>query len=177
MSLSFFYESAFHLPHKLEKAQNLRQFSSRHPSFSCMNVSSCILSWCDFPTCVPSQAPQPRLLTRVWSVNSGRMWAKPSVCAKCHSSARAYYLSESILWVESLKMSFQSLTVFYVFRRTSLELCARVSSGQPRVLGVCQLGALQCLGRSFTLVNDNECDWPEGNNTSGTKCQRESGIL
>ncbi|XP_019739092.1 complement component C7 isoform X2 [Hippocampus comes] len=58
---------------------------------------------------------------------------------------------------------------------TSLELCARVSSGQPRVLGVCQLGALRCLGRSFTLVNDNECDWPEGNNTSGTKCQQLAG--
>ncbi|XP_077398784.1 complement component C7-like [Vanacampus margaritifer] len=53
---------------------------------------------------------------------------------------------------------------------TSLELCARLSSSQPRVLGVCQLGALRCLGRSFTLVNDSECDWPTGT-TSGTKCQ------
>ncbi|XP_037122261.1 complement component 7b isoform X2 [Syngnathus acus] len=53
---------------------------------------------------------------------------------------------------------------------TSLELCARISSSQPRVLGVCQVGALQCLGRNFTLVNNSECDWPEGT-TSGTKCQ------
>ncbi|XP_061655557.1 complement component 7b [Phyllopteryx taeniolatus] len=56
---------------------------------------------------------------------------------------------------------------------TSLELCARVSSSQPRVLGVCQLGALRCLGRSFTLVNDTECEWSK-ETASGTKCQAGS---
>ncbi|XP_061733152.1 complement component 7b isoform X2 [Nerophis ophidion] len=64
---------------------------------------------------------------------------------------------------------------------TSLELCARVSRSQPRVLGMCQLGALRCLGRSFTLVNDSECIWPEESScqacTPATTCQRESAGL
>ncbi|XP_054612898.1 complement component 7b isoform X2 [Dunckerocampus dactyliophorus] len=56
------------------------------------------------------------------------------------------------------------------------------SSSPPRVLGVCQLGALRCLGRSFTLVNDSECNWPEETSTScehckpGTKCHAGSCV-
>ncbi|XP_057674287.1 complement component 7b isoform X1 [Corythoichthys intestinalis] len=56
---------------------------------------------------------------------------------------------------------------------TSLELCARVTSSQSRVLGVCQLGALRCLGRNFTLVNDSECDWSK-ETKPGAKCQAGS---
>ncbi|XP_070706772.1 complement component 7b [Pempheris klunzingeri] len=60
---------------------------------------------------------------------------------------------------------------------TSLQLCARLGSSQSRLLGVCQLGALQCVGRSFTLANDSDCDWPRETFTScedckpGTVCQ------
>lgn len=65
--------------------------------------------------------------------------------------------------------------------RTSLELCARLGSSQPRLLGVCQLGALQCLGRSFTLANDSDCNWPEETTCDdckpGTICQGESAGL
>ncbi|KAK5851682.1 hypothetical protein PBY51_023219 [Eleginops maclovinus] len=44
---------------------------------------------------------------------------------------------------------------------TSLQLCARLGSSQTRVLGVCQLGALRCMGRSFELAIDAECDTPQ----------------
>ncbi|KAM7393266.1 hypothetical protein PAMA_008087 [Pampus argenteus] len=54
---------------------------------------------------------------------------------------------------------------------TSLELCARLGSGQPRLLGVCQLGALQCLGRGFTLVSDGDCNRPEGTSTTCKDCK------
>lgn len=64
--------------------------------------------------------------------------------------------------------------------RTSLQLCARLGSSQTRLLGVCQLGALQCAGRKFTLAIDSECNWPEETFESckdckpGTNCQGES---
>ncbi|KAE8284817.1 Complement component C7 Precursor [Larimichthys crocea] len=60
---------------------------------------------------------------------------------------------------------------------TSLQLCARLGSSRTRLLGVCQLGALQCIGRSFTLANDNDCGWPDKASiscddcTPGTICQ------
>ncbi|KAM3599478.1 uncharacterized protein V6R79_006527 [Siganus canaliculatus] len=63
---------------------------------------------------------------------------------------------------------------------TTLQLCARLTSSQSRVLGVCQLGALQCLGRSFTLASDSDCDWPDETFTScenckpGTVCQESA---
>ncbi|KAF7655348.1 hypothetical protein LDENG_00057370, partial [Lucifuga dentata] len=53
----------------------------------------------------------------------------------------------------------------------SLPLCARIGSSQTRILGVCQLGALRCLGRSFNLANDSECDWPEETFTSCEDCK------
>ncbi|XP_028273758.1 complement component C7 isoform X2 [Parambassis ranga] len=59
---------------------------------------------------------------------------------------------------------------------TSLQLCARLGgSSQTRLLGVCQLGALRCMGRSVTLARD--CNLPEDTFTScrdckpGTTCQ------
>ncbi|XP_075993066.1 complement component C7-like [Genypterus blacodes] len=55
--------------------------------------------------------------------------------------------------------------------QTSLRLCARIGSDQTRLLGVCQLGALRCLGRSFTLVDDRECDWPQETFTSCETCR------
>ena len=56
--------------------------------------------------------------------------------------------------------------------RASLQLCIRVAS-QPtaRLLGVCQLGALRCLGRSFTLTSDRDCDWSEETFTSCDDCK------
>ncbi|KAM9735147.1 complement component C7-like [Menidia menidia] len=63
----------------------------------------------------------------------------------------------------------------------SLQLCTKVASrSTPILLGVCRLGALQCLGRSFTLTSDADCDWPEETFTScrdckpGTVCQESA---
>ncbi|XP_029024267.1 complement component 7b isoform X2 [Betta splendens] len=53
----------------------------------------------------------------------------------------------------------------------SLQLCARLSSSQTRLLGVCQLEALRCLGRSFTLTSDGDCVWPQETFTSCDGCQ------
>uniref|UniRef100_A0A3Q1BSD8 Complement component C7 n=1 Tax=Amphiprion ocellaris TaxID=80972 RepID=A0A3Q1BSD8_AMPOC len=70
------------------------------------------------------------------------------------------------------KMPFQCLA--------SLQLCARLGSSQPHLLGVCQLGALRCMGRSFTLAGKSDCKWPEEAFTSceackpGTVCQESA---
>uniref|UniRef100_A0A8C4IIW3 Complement component C7 n=1 Tax=Dicentrarchus labrax TaxID=13489 RepID=A0A8C4IIW3_DICLA len=70
------------------------------------------------------------------------------------------------------KMPFQCLT--------SLQLCARLGSSRTRLLGVCQLGALKCMGRSFTLASDSDCNWPDQTSTScedckpGTICQEST---
>ncbi|XP_041815757.1 complement component 7b [Chelmon rostratus] len=64
---------------------------------------------------------------------------------------------------------------------TSLQLCAKLGSSQTRLLEVCQLGALRCMGRTFTLAGDSECDWPDKTSTScedchpGTICQESVG--
>uniref|UniRef100_A0A8D0AH51 Complement component C7 n=1 Tax=Sander lucioperca TaxID=283035 RepID=A0A8D0AH51_SANLU len=54
---------------------------------------------------------------------------------------------------------------------TSLQLCAKFGSSRARLLSVCQLGALQCMGRSFVLVNDRDCAWPEETVTSCVDCK------
>uniref|UniRef100_A0A3P8TNR8 Complement component C7 n=1 Tax=Amphiprion percula TaxID=161767 RepID=A0A3P8TNR8_AMPPE len=70
------------------------------------------------------------------------------------------------------KMPFQCLA--------SLQLCARLGSSQPHLLGVCQLGALRCMGRSFTLAGNSDCKWPDEAFTSceackpGTVCQESA---
>ncbi|XP_076613355.1 complement component C7-like [Chaetodon auriga] len=64
---------------------------------------------------------------------------------------------------------------------TSLQLCAKLGSSQSRLLEVCQLGALRCMGRDFTLASDSDCDWPDKAATSceacnpGTICQDSTG--
>ncbi|TNN49358.1 Complement component C7 [Liparis tanakae] len=51
----------------------------------------------------------------------------------------------------------------------SLPACARLGSSRARLLSVCQLGALRCLGRSFQLASD--CDWPEDTTTTCVNCR------
>ncbi|XP_066501730.1 complement component 7b [Hoplias malabaricus] len=53
----------------------------------------------------------------------------------------------------------------------SLQVCASVLSGRVDRLTVCKLGALQCQGRSFSLLLDSECEWPETKFTSCQGCQ------
>ncbi|XP_067107258.1 complement component 7b isoform X2 [Osmerus mordax] len=53
----------------------------------------------------------------------------------------------------------------------SMLLCATLPGGRRRTLGICQLGSLTCLGRSFTLANDSDCDWPNREFTSCQNCQ------
>ncbi|KAA8584656.1 hypothetical protein FQN60_008441, partial [Etheostoma spectabile] len=54
---------------------------------------------------------------------------------------------------------------------TSLQLCAKLGSSKARLLSVCQLGALRCMGRSFALVSDSDCAWPEETVTSCVDCK------
>ncbi|CAB1455492.1 unnamed protein product [Pleuronectes platessa] len=54
---------------------------------------------------------------------------------------------------------------------TSLLLCAGLVSTQtPRLLSLCQLGALRCIGRSFVLNTDTDCRWPPPIFTSYGDC-------
>ncbi|XP_030625001.1 complement component C7 [Chanos chanos] len=55
--------------------------------------------------------------------------------------------------------------------KPSLELCASLHTGRVRRMGVCQLGALQCLGQKFKLLQDSVCEWPERKLTSCQDCQ------
>uniref|UniRef100_A0A3Q2ZM38 Complement component 7b n=1 Tax=Kryptolebias marmoratus TaxID=37003 RepID=A0A3Q2ZM38_KRYMA len=65
---------------------------------------------------------------------------------------------------------------------TSLQLCSSIGSNR-RLLEVCQLGVLRCLGGKFTLANDTDCDWPEETFKScedcrpGSVCQGERLLL
>ncbi|XP_033845004.1 complement component 7b [Periophthalmus magnuspinnatus] len=58
----------------------------------------------------------------------------------------------------------------------SLPLCADLGPFK-QTLGVCQLGALRCLGRNFTLLSDNQCTWAEPSCRGcepGTRCDKSS---
>ncbi|XP_059214454.1 complement component 7b [Centropristis striata] len=71
------------------------------------------------------------------------------------------------------KMPFQCLT--------SLQLCATMGT-RTRLLSVCQLGALRCMGRSVELATNSNCDWPAETFTScenckpGTVCQESKCV-
>lgn len=62
----------------------------------------------------------------------------------------------------------------------SVQLCIKVGSSQPRVLELCQVGALECMGRSITVASHDDCKWPVeasascGDCKPGTVCQGES---
>uniref|UniRef100_A0A671R495 Complement component C7 n=1 Tax=Sinocyclocheilus anshuiensis TaxID=1608454 RepID=A0A671R495_9TELE len=52
--------------------------------------------------------------------------------------------------------------------KASFHICASVRPGRVNRMSICQLGALQCLGQTFTLLQDSACSWPE---TKFTSCQ------
>uniref|UniRef100_A0AAY4B3U6 Complement component C7 n=1 Tax=Denticeps clupeoides TaxID=299321 RepID=A0AAY4B3U6_9TELE len=54
---------------------------------------------------------------------------------------------------------------------SSFPVCASLRQNRVSRVGLCQIGALQCLGRSFALVNDSLCDWSKENVTSCASCQ------
>ncbi|XP_062411223.1 complement component 7b isoform X2 [Sardina pilchardus] len=53
----------------------------------------------------------------------------------------------------------------------SFPVCVSLRADRMSPVGVCKLGALQCLGRSYTLVNDSSCDWPKQDFTSCEDCR------
>ncbi|CAL8387036.1 unnamed protein product [Boreogadus saida] len=55
----------------------------------------------------------------------------------------------------------------------SLLLCAHLGASRTRLLSVCQLGAMRCLGRTLSLADDGECVWPASATlyTPGQICQ------
>lgn len=66
--------------------------------------------------------------------------------------------------------------------RASVQLCVRLGSGQGRLLELCQVGVLRCLGRPMTLASRGDCNWPAasascGDCKPGTVCQGESSSL
>ncbi|KAI2651405.1 Complement component C7 [Labeo rohita] len=52
--------------------------------------------------------------------------------------------------------------------KASFQVCASVRPGRVNRMSICQLGALRCLGQTFTLLQDTACSWPE---TKFTSCQ------
>ncbi|XP_072518418.1 complement component 7b [Salminus brasiliensis] len=55
--------------------------------------------------------------------------------------------------------------------KPSLQVCASVRPGRVDRMGVCQLGALQCQGRTFSVLQDSTCEWPKTNFTSCQDCK------
>ncbi|KAL2099753.1 hypothetical protein ACEWY4_004147 [Coilia grayii] len=53
----------------------------------------------------------------------------------------------------------------------SFPVCVSLRADKVSQLGVCQLGALRCLGKSFTLLNDSSCHWPKQDFTSCQDCR------
>lgn len=52
--------------------------------------------------------------------------------------------------------------------RSSLNLCATsVTTARSVLLSVCQLHALQCIGKSYNITEDGACEWPARANTTG----------
>ncbi|KAM9841104.1 complement component C7-like [Aulostomus maculatus] len=104
-------------------------------------------------------------------------WSPSPAGAQCNKAPTAPSPSSGLkckLWENIGKTECVCKMPFHC--STSLDLCAKVGSSPPRVLGVCELGALRCLGRSFLLANDTECRWPQEASTCegckpGTICQ------
>uniref|UniRef100_UPI0037E7F92C complement component 7b n=1 Tax=Semicossyphus pulcher TaxID=241346 RepID=UPI0037E7F92C len=107
-----------------------------------------------------------------WSPSPVRVHCKAAPTAPPPPSGLKCKLWETLGQTECVcKMPFQC--------STSLQLCAKLGSSSTRLLGVCQLGALRCMGRSFTLASNSECNWPEETSCNdckpGTVCQEPSG--
>lgn len=58
--------------------------------------------------------------------------------------------------------------LYVTLTRVSLQICASVRPGRVNRMSICQLGAMQCLGQTFSLKQDSACSWPE---TKFTSCQ------
>lgn len=69
------------------------------------------------------------------------------------------------LFLSPLSLSL-SLSVF--LPRSSLSLCATsLTTTRSVLLSVCQMHALQCMGKSYTVTEDGACEWPARANTTG----------
>ncbi|KAK9522900.1 hypothetical protein VZT92_019337 [Zoarces viviparus] len=54
---------------------------------------------------------------------------------------------------------------------SSLEVCATNPVNRKSVLlNVCKMHALQCMGKNYTIAEDNACKWPEHNTTGCINC-------
>ncbi|KAL4609209.1 complement component C7-like [Arapaima gigas] len=55
---------------------------------------------------------------------------------------------------------------------TSIQVCAtNPQRSRTDLLSVCKVGALQCLGRSYTLTENSACDWPESEAPPCSACR------
>ncbi|XP_062310618.1 complement component C7 [Osmerus eperlanus] len=55
---------------------------------------------------------------------------------------------------------------------SSLEVCAtNIKRGRTDLISVCKMHAVQCMGMSMKLAEDNSCEWPNHESTPCNKCQ------
>uniref|UniRef100_A0A672N870 Complement component C7 n=1 Tax=Sinocyclocheilus grahami TaxID=75366 RepID=A0A672N870_SINGR len=59
---------------------------------------------------------------------------------------------------------------------TSFQICGSVRPGRVNRMSICQLGALHCLGQTFTLLQDSACSWPETKFTSCQDCHQHVNV-
>ncbi|TWW66786.1 complement component 7b [Takifugu flavidus] len=164
---------------------------------------ACKSSTCDFPTlnsdviAVPTKAAYQigeslslscpggsQLEGEVSEVmcNPSLQWSPSPAGAQCKAEPTASAppsILKCKLWETEGKKQCVCLMPFQC--PASVQLCIKVGSSQARVLELCQVGALQCMGRSITVASHDDCKWPAeasvscGDCKPGTVCQESTG--
>lgn len=117
---------------------------------------------------------------RILSANLGKkQWTK-HVYAELPMNARR--LSYNIFSHQSYIVFLDNFIEYFYYSeydflvaalaRSSLEVCAtNIKRGRTDLISVCKMHAVQCMGMSMKLAEDNSCEWPNHESTPCNKCQ------
>ncbi|XP_010876208.2 complement component C7 [Esox lucius] len=103
--------------------------------------------------------------------SSSLQWSPSPNTARCKEAPKAPNIQNGLkckLW--ETQANNQCVCKLPNQCQPSLQLCATIHTGRTSRLGICQLGAMQCIGWSFKLTKDSDCDWSDRGLIS---CQEE----
>lgn len=109
-------------------------------------------------------------------------WSPSPAAAQCKpepTAAAPVSVLKCKLWETARENSCVCLMPFQC--AASVQLCISLGPSQMRLLELCQVGALQCMGRPLTLAGHHDCKWPDKTLAScadckpGTICQESTG--
>ncbi|KAJ7988449.1 hypothetical protein DPEC_G00323660 [Dallia pectoralis] len=107
--------------------------------------------------------------------SSSLQWSPSPNTARCREELKVSSVSDGLkckLW--EIPRNNQCVCMLPNQCQPSLQLCATRPTGRTSRLGVCQLGALQCIGSSFKLAKDSDCDWSDRLVTCQEECYDNS---